>query len=347
MMRVAIVGGSGYVGGEMLRLLLDHPRTEVVQVTSERQAGKYVTSAHPNLRGRTRLKFSRLDELRPADLLVICLPHGESMQRLKALAELAPRLIDTSADFRLRDAAAYPVWYGHEHPEPGLLEHFVYGLPELHRKELATARFVSGTGCLATSAILALAPLLRTGVVRLDPIIIECKVGSSAGGNAPSPATHHPERRDSLRSFQPVGHRHTAEIVQELSFNGAVPSVLMSATAVGLVRGILCTAHAFLTDALDEKAVWGIYRDFYGKEPFIRIVKERRGIYRTPEPKILAGSNYCDVGFELDPTSSRIVVLSALDNLMKGAAGNAVQALNVMAGWEETTGLGFAGLHPV
>src|SRR5262249_44857603 len=193
---------------------------------------------------------------------------------------------------------------------------------------------------------LGLMPLFKSGVVRDQEVFIEAKVGSSAAGNESNLSTHHPERSGAVRSFQPTGHRHTAEIMQELNFHGT-PRVHFSATAVELVRGVMATAHLFLREDLDEKELWNIYRSTYANEPFLRIVKERKGVYRYPEPKILAGSNYCDIGFEKDPHTGRVVVMAALDNLMKGAAGNGVQAMNVMAGWEETLGLQFPGLHPV
>lgn len=347
MIRVSIVGGSGYTGGELLRLLLGHPEVEVAQVTSETYRGKYVYAVHPNLRKRTMLAFSAVDDLQPCDLLFLALPHGRSMHQFSHFQELAPRIVDLSADFRLRDAAQYPVWYGHAHALPNLLDTFVYGIPELHRAELRVARYASGAGCLATATILGLLPLFKAGVVLANPVIVEAKVGSSAGGNKENASTHHPERSGVVRSFEPTGHRHTAEVVQELaSAGGTAPTIHFSATAVELVRGVLATAHVFLNTPLADRDLWSIYRTAYRDEPFMRIVKEKSGVYRYPEPKILAGSNYCDVGFEADPHSNRVVVMAALDNLVKGAAGNAVQAMNVMLGYDETAGLGFTGLHP-
>ena len=345
-MKVAIAGGSGYTGGELLRLLLAHPEVDVAQVTSESRRGDYVHAAHPNLRGRSALRFSTLDDLAPCDVLFLCLPHGEAMRR-PGLLDLAPRTIDLSADFRLRDAASYERWYGAPHAAPDLLGRFVYGLPELHREALRRASRVSGVGCLATATILALYPLVRAGVVQPDPIVVEAKVGSSAAGNTANPADHHPERAGVLRSFMPVGHRHTAEVEQELTFDSVRPTVHLSATAVEAVRGVLATAHVFLSAPADERDLWTIYRECYGAEPFVRLVKERAGIYRLPEPKILAGSNYCDVGFALDATRRRVVALAAIDNLMKGAAGTAVQCMNLMCSLPETLGLEFAGLHPI
>ena len=347
MVNVSIVGASGYTGGETLRLLLNHPKVKLVQVTSESSAGKFVHSIHPNLRKRTDLKFVSSANLNKVDLVFLCLPHGTAMQRIRDYFDSAERVIDLSADFRLREAADYLVWYGHAHSNPEFLSEAVYGIPELHREKIRNARLVTGAGCLATTSILGLYPLFKQGVVQIENVFVEGKVGSSAAGNSASLATHHPERSGALRSFQPTRHRHTAEIQQELTFNGRKPRVHFSATATDAVRGILSTAHVLLQEPLEEKDIWRLYRQQYGGEPFIRIVKEKTGVYRYPEPKILVGSNYCDVGFELDPVENRLVVLSALDNLMKGAAGNGVQAMNAMYGWEETTGLEFPGLHPV
>jgi len=344
MIRASIVGASGYAGGELLRLLLGHPEVEVKQITSERYAGQYAYFVHPNLRGRTGLRFVRLEELGPCDVLFLALPHCQAMYRIGGLASLAERIVDLSADFRLKDPAAYVEWYGVEHPAPEWLARFVYGLPELHREELKGAHYVSGVGCNAACVILALWPLYRRGLVR--ETVVEVKVGSSEGGAKPTPASHHPERSNVVRSYAPTRHRHLAELVQELDF-GQRPHIHLSITSIGIVRGALATCHCFLRDKMDEREIWRIYREDYGNEPFIRLVKAKRGIYRYPEPKILAGSNYCDIGFELDEEGGRLVVIAALDNLMKGAAGNAVQAMNVMYSFPETMGLEFPGLHPI
>jgi N-acetyl-gamma-glutamyl-phosphate/LysW-gamma-L-alpha-aminoadipyl-6-phosphate reductase len=351
--RVSIVGAAGYTGGETLRLLLGHERVEVAQITSESKQGRFAHTAHPNLRRQTNLKFCARDELDPCDVLFLCLPHGEAAATIDRYLELAPCVIDLSADFRLRDAARYERWYGHPHARPELLGSFVYGLPELHRTAIQQATRVSGTGCLATTALLGLYPLVATGLVDERRIIVDAKVGSSAGGVTAGPDSHHPERSGAMRSFSPVGHRHTAELLQELPFKTSEgsdawsgPQVHFTATAVEAVRGVLVTAHVFLNEDCDEKRIWQVYREHFGAEPFIRLVKERQGLYRFPEPKILSGSNYCDIGFALDRELGRLVVIAALDNLMKGAAGNAVQCLNLMQGWPETQGLTFPGLHP-
>ena len=338
--RVSIVGGSGYTGGEALRLLLDHPAVEVAQVTSRSMLGQFVHAAHPNLRGRTQLQFSDPSQVEACDVLFLCLPHGEASKAIDRYSSLAHRIIDLSADFRLRDAAAYKRWYASEHPAPAWLDRFVYGLPELHRDRLKGARLASGVGCNATAMNLALLPLARKGLIR--SAICDVKVGSSEGGAESSAASHHPERSGALRSFAPTGHRHQSEVIQELGQF----ELHLSITSVEMVRGVLCTAHVFPTRPLSEKELWGLFRETYASEPFVRIVKDRSGIHRYPDPKILAGSNYADVGFEVDAASGRIVCLSAIDNLMKGAAGSAVQCMNLMCGFEEAAGLGFPGLHP-
>ena len=344
----SIVGGSGFTGGELLRLLLSHPEVEVRQVTSERQAGKFVHSTHPNLRKRTQLKYTHPSELQPADVLFLCTPHGVSMETLPQLRDKAEIIVDLSADFRLNNPDDYPTWYGHAHPNPDLLGSFVYGVPELHREEIREASYISGAACMATAAILGLYPLFRAGVVdtRL-PTVVEAKTGSSGSGVDTGPASQHAERSGVIRSFKPTGHRHSAEVIQELTVDGCAPPIAFSATAVEAVRGILATSHVFLKEPLEDRDLWRIYRAAYKDEPFMRIVKESSGIHRYPEPKILSGSNYCDVGWERDPHSNRLVVMAALDNLMKGASGMGVQALNIRCGFRETTGLEFAGLHPI
>jgi N-acetyl-gamma-glutamyl-phosphate/LysW-gamma-L-alpha-aminoadipyl-6-phosphate reductase len=344
----SIVGGSGYTGGELLRLLLSHPRVDVRQVTSERLDGQFVHFTHPNLRRRSTVKFVRSEALERVDVLFLCLPHGSAVKRIEQFAALADRIVDLSADFRLRASDDYVKWYGAAHANPRWLERFVYGLPELHRAAITGAKYVSGVGCNATATTLAVWPLAVAGLIEPERgIICEVKVGSSEGGAASSDATHHPERAGVMRSFAPTGHRHTAEVVQALKLRGIETAVHLSATAVDNVRGVLATAHVFVKHGTTERDVWKAYREAYASEPFVRIVKERTGSYRYPEPKILSGSNYADVGFELDVNTHRVVTMCALDNLMKGAAGTAVQCTNVMMAWEETLGLEFPGLHPI
>ena len=344
MTSVSIIGGSGYGGGELLRLLLGHPNVEIKQVTSRSHLGEYVYQVHPNLRKRTQLKFSDPASLEPVDILFLAQPHGQAQHNIEVYAKLAPKIIDLAADFRLRDAAFYKKWYGEDHAAPEWLSKFVYGLPELHREELKTASYVSGVGCNATASNLALLPLAKADLLDLSsPIIIEIKVGSSEGGAEGNSGSLHAERANVIRTFSAFGHRHTAEVIQELG----VKDVSLTMTAVDLVRGVLATAHAKVKQDVANKDLWKAYRAVANENPFVRVVKEQRGIYRVPEPKILAGSNYADVGFELDESTGHIVAMSAIDNLMKGASGSAVQCMNLMMGWDETLGLEFTGLHPI
>jgi len=344
MKRVSIVGGSGYTGGELLRILLAHPYVEVFQVTSRGHFGEYVYQTHPNLRKQTQLKFIDPSNLGSCDILFLALPHGEAQKHINTYSQLSPKIIDLSADFRLRDALFYQKWYKTPHLAPEWLSKFVYGLPELHRTELQNASFVSGVGCNATATILALLPFFQSSLLNgNDTIRVEIKVGSSESGAEGNPSTHHPERSGVVRTYSAFGHRHTAEVIQEFG----IENISLTMSSVDLVRGILATAHIKNKDHLSQKDLWGYYRKVSANNQFIRIVKELRGIYRVPEPKILAGSNYADIGFEYDPDNEHIVAMCALDNLMKGASGTAVQCMNLMCGFNETAGLTFPGLHPI
>lgn len=342
--QVGIVGGSGYTGGELLRILLDHPHVDVEFVTSRQHLGEYVYQVHPNLRKRTNIKFSSNEALQPVDVLFLALPHGQAQQKIDTFAQVSPRIIDLSADFRLRSAGLYHQWYGTEHLAPQWLERFEYGLPELHRVPLRTANYISGVGCNATACILSLLPLVNGDLLeKSQQVVFEIKIGSSEGGAEGNPGSHHPERSGVIRTFSPFGHRHTAEIIQEL---GLIDPIL-TMTAVDLVRGVLVTAHVKVKSGTTNKDLWVAYRAAAAENPFIRVVKEQRGIYRMPEPKILSGSNYADLGFEFNEKTSHVVAMCAIDNLMKGAAGSAVQSMNLGLGFDEQAGLGFPGLQPI
>lgn len=305
---------------------------------------------HPNLRGITQLKFtpynfSYLTE--NCDLVFTATPHGSSVKLVPELFEAGLKVIDMSADFRLKNPEDYVKWYGWKHPSPELLEEAVYGLPELHRQEIKNARLVACPGCMATATILGLAPLINLEVLEKERIVVDAKIGSSGAGNKPSLATHHAERFGGVRPYKPVSHRHVAEIEQELSLlaKGQV-KISFSPHAVNMVRGILSTIHAFLAKQLTSKEIWKIYRAQYKDEPFVRLVRYRKGLYQFPDPKVVVGSNFCDIGFELDSHTNRLVVFSAIDNMMKGAAGQGIQCLNIMLGVDERTGLECLGLHP-
>ncbi len=350
-MRIGVIGASGYTGGELLRLLMLHKETEVTLATSRQYAGEYVYRIHSNLRGYTDLQFSDyvVDEITSkCDLVFTSLPHGASMNVIPTLANTGLKIIDLSADFRLKDPGDYVKYYGYEHPHQDLLERFTFGIPELRRDEIRGAKLVSCPGCMAVTAILALAPLVKNNLIDTEHIVIDAKIGSSGAGVKPSISTHHAERYSIVRPYKPVGHRHTAEIRQELSrVAGSKVPAFMSPHAVNMVRGILCTSHTFPSRALAVPEVWKAYREFYPEEPFVRFVRDKKGLYRLPDPKILQGSNFCDIGFELEDDGKRLVVMSATDNLMKGASGTAVQNMNIMLGFDERMGLEAPGLHPV
>jgi N-acetyl-gamma-glutamyl-phosphate/LysW-gamma-L-alpha-aminoadipyl-6-phosphate reductase len=338
MIKAAVIGASGYTGGELLRLLVTRNDIELVQATSQRFLGLPITHVHPNLRGLTDKTFGSDDELAECDVLFCALPHGTTMNRMQQFMDHTSHIIDLSADFRLNSADEYNRWYDTTHAAPQLLDKFAYGLPELHRDEIKKKGCAAAPGCIASSIILALHPFRELA----EKVIVDSKIGSSAAGNAPSDSSHHPERRGVIRPYAPAGHRHQAEITQETGVD-----VMLTAHAVEMVRGISSTLHIELNKEIQDKDIWKLLRGAYQNEPFIRMVKSKKGVFRFPEPKIVAGSNYCDIGFEVDPDNNRLVVFSSLDNLVKGAAGSAVQCMNLIFNLEETKGLEFPGLHPV
>ncbi len=339
--KVGIIGGTGYTGGELLRLIATHPEAEIAWVTARSKVGWPVGSVHPNLRGFVDQPFISPDDVERCDVVFLCLPHGKTAENIEAYSDLADHVIDLSADFRLRDANVYEQEYGEAHPKPAWLDRFVYGLPELNRASLDGASHASGVGCNATAVTLALKPFADAGVI--ESAVADVKVGSSEAGAEPSSSGHHPERAGAVRTFAPVSHRHEAEIRQSL---GDL-NLSFTATAIELVRGVLATCHVFTKEPLTDRDCWGMFRQAYADEPFVRVVRERRGLYRLPEPKIVAGTNVADVGFVAQAGTNRIVALCAIDNLGKGAAGSAVQSMNLMCGLDETAGLCATGLHPV
>ncbi len=348
-MKVGVVGASGYTGGALLNLLFSHPEVEIEMVTSRQYQGKLVSDLHPNFRKFSKIKFENLELSKAGncDFIFLAVPHKSAMHIVPGLLETGVKVIDLSADFRLKSLEDYEKYYG-EHTCPELFKKAAYGLPELHRDEIKKAEIIACCGCMATSSVLALAPLVKAGIINTEHIICDAMMGSSGGGKKFTLASHHPERYGVIRPYKAVGHRHTAEINQELSLiaNKKI-TVGFSAHAVNIVRGLSTTNHVYLLKPLEDKDIWKLYRDFYKNEPFIRLIKQKKGIYRLPDPKVLIGSNYCDIGFMLDQDISRLVAISALDNLVKGAAGLAVQSFNIINGFEETKGLEFPGFHPI
>jgi N-acetyl-gamma-glutamyl-phosphate/LysW-gamma-L-alpha-aminoadipyl-6-phosphate reductase len=349
--RIGIIGGSGYVGGELLRLLLLHPNAEVTMVTSRASVGEYVFNVHPNLRALTQLKFVPQDtsELQKnCDLVFTATPHGGSVNLVPKLLDAGLKVIDMSADFRLKNPEHYEKWYGWKHAHPELLKEAAYGLPEFHREEIKTARLIACPGCMATATILGLAAVIKADLVDKKRIVADLKVGSSGGGSKPTSASHHPERSNGVRPYKVTGHRHIAEVEQEMNRLSNEPvTVSFTPHAVNMVRGILATIHTFPKQELTNKDLWKALRSTYENEPFIRIVKYQKGGYQLPDPKVTVGTNFCDIGFELDPHANRLILFSAIDNMVKGASGQGVQCLNILMGLDETTGLKSTGFHPM
>jgi len=348
-MRIGVVGASGYVGGETLRLLLNHPNVEIATVTSRQHVGEYLHRVQPSLKGFTDMVFSELDYDKitdKCDLVFTAVPHGTATEIVKALYDRGVKIIDLSADYRLHEPEDYGKWYGWEHPHPDYLKKSVYGVPELHREQIKNAQLVSCPGCMAVTSMLALAPLIQEDLIDVNHIVVDSKIGSSGAGSGQG--TAHAMRAGVIRPYKPAKHRHTGEIEQELSeVAGKKIKVSMSPHAVDVVRGILCTNHTFTEKKLSEKEIWKIYRSAYGEENFVRLIRDKNGLYKFPDPKFLVGSNFCDIGFDLDEDNNRLVAISASDNLMKGAAGSAVQNMNVMCGFDEMAGLRYTPLTPV
>ncbi|WP_058993627.1 N-acetyl-gamma-glutamyl-phosphate reductase [Haloarcula sp. CBA1127] len=337
----SVVGGSGFTGGELLRLLDGHPEFELAQATSRSKENKTIGHSHPNLR-HSDLRFSSPSDLESVDVLFAATPHGVSMEQIDAFQDAAGTVVDLSADFRLESEAQYDEWYdGHTRPE--LLEQSEYALPELNRDNLEGANLIASGGCNATATILGLLPLFEADILSGDEqVVVDVKVGSSEGGAGGGEASSHPERSGVVRPYAPTGHRHEAEIQQFLGID-----VSFTVHAVDMIRGASATCHVFPEGPVSKGDLWGAYRGEYEDEPFVELVAGGGGVYRYPEPKSVAGTNRAEVGFELDPGNKRLVVFSAIDNMMKGSAGQAVHAANVALGIEETAGLEFQGLHPV
>jgi N-acetyl-gamma-glutamyl-phosphate/LysW-gamma-L-alpha-aminoadipyl-6-phosphate reductase len=336
----SVVGASGFAGGELLRLLAGHPHFQLAQATSREYANKTVGSVHPNLRSLD-LRFSPPSSLDSVDVLFAAAPHGVAMEHVDEWRELADTVVDLSADFRLDTESQYEEWYdGHTAPEH--LDDAVYALPELSRDELPGADLIASGGCNATATTLGLLPLHEAGLLEDAQVVVDVKVGSSEGGAGGGPSSSHPERSGVVRPYAPTGHRHEAEIEQALGL-----SVSFTAHAVDMVRGASATCHVFPAETPSTGDLWGAFRETYGDEPFVETVAGGSGVYRYPEPKVVAGTNNAEVGFEVDPENGRVVAFAAIDNVVKGSAGQAVHAANVALGYEETAGLDQLGLHPV
>ena len=345
-LRIAIVGSSGYTGGELYRILLHHPSAQVTAVTSERSAGKPITDIFPHLLGLTDLRCEALDAsaiAQKADLAFLALPHVTAQEAAYRLHGLGVKVVDLSADYRLRDAGLYEQWYEHRHQYPDLLQQAVYGLPELHREKVRAAKLVANPGCYPTSAILGLAPVLKKHVVDLGTLVVDSKSGVSGAGRSPGLPYHFPEANEAFMAYKVGSHRHTPEIEQELSgVAGKTVTVSFTPHLVPMNRGILTTIYGKLSSPMDTAALHGLYAEHYRNEPFVRVLPQGQ----FPNVRNVRGSNFCDIGVHADQRTGRAVVVTAIDNLVKGASGQAVQNMNLMSGFEETAGLRFAALCP-
>ncbi|HFQ89084.1 MAG TPA: N-acetyl-gamma-glutamyl-phosphate reductase [Desulfobulbus sp.] len=346
MLRVGIVGASGYTGVELARLLAGHPAAEITVATSRRYAGMPLAEVFPSLRQRVDIVCEDLapDQLASrADFFFTAVPHKTAMDIVPTLLAAGARVVDLSADFRIRDVATYEEWY-QEHSSPELVREAVYGLPELYRQDIGEARLVANPGCYPTSVILGLAPLLREGLIDPSTLVIDSKSGTSGAGRSASVATLFCEVADGFRAYKVGGsHRHIPEMEQELSLLAGQPvTISFTPHLLPISRGILSTMYATLTRETDARTLQELYETAYGDEPFVRICPATT----LPATQHVRGSNCCDIGIQVDRRTGRVIVLAAIDNIAKGASGQAVQNMNLMTGQEESTGLLGAPFFP-
>ncbi len=338
MHRIAVIGASGYTGVELLRLLAQHPAVELVCITSRQSAGQSVGDVFPSLRGCLDLVFEDLDPAGlagRADLVFTAVPHQAAMGMIPALLDASCRVVDLSADYRIRDAATYEAWY-QEHTSPGLLAEAVYGLPELYRAQIPGARLVANPGCYPTSAALALAPLLREKLIETSSIIIDSKSGTSGAGRAAKVDSLFCEVNEGFKAYGLPRHRHTPEIEQTLSEIAGKPVVIsFTPHLVPANRGILSTCYASLASRIGRDELLALYHEAYRDEPFVRVLPAGH----LPNISQVRGSNFCDLGLAVDERTGRVIAVAAIDNLVKGAAGQAVQNMNLLLGLPESTGL--------
>ena len=341
--KVGIVGATGYTGSELVRLLLDHQEVKIEIITSESQAGKSFSQINPQFRNRFDHKLEPLANLEnyDLDLVFLALPHGISMDFIRDWDPESYRVIDLSGDFRLGSAEEYEQWYGKKHSSAGYLEEAVFGLPELFRDRIRNARLVANPGCYPTSAILALAPLLENGEIEGDRIIVDSKSGVTGAGATPKPNTHFPEVFGNFSAYGLLNHRHTPEIQRNLErYTGRKAEVLFTPHLIPIDRGILTTTYTVPAKEIDRQYLGEWYYSYYEKEHFIRVVDH------PPQVKHVRGSNYCDIHVTYDERTNRILTVSTIDNLVKGAAGQAVQNMNIMFGFIERYGLEISPLSP-
>ena len=345
MKKVSIIGATGYAGAELLRILHNHPEAEVVHITSESHAGEAISDIYPHLKGIYDQKLMSMKDIevigQDSDFVFIGLPHGHAMKVGKALENMPVRIIDLGADYRFTDTDVYEAWYKVPHIHKDAPR--VYGLAELYREQIRDAKIIGNAGCYTTASILALAPLAKHHLIEVDTIVVDAKSGVSGAGRSAKQANHFPELHDSFKAYGVATHRHTPEIEQAIADLSGEETVLnFTPHLVPMSRGILSTCYAKLKEGVPADMVTAAYEMMYGKEYFVRLI----GLGGYPATKNVRGSNFCDLGWHIDQRTGRVIVLSAIDNLVKGAAGQAVQNFNIASGFDEKLGLDMVPVYP-
>ncbi|WP_308694433.1 N-acetyl-gamma-glutamyl-phosphate reductase [uncultured Veillonella sp.] len=345
MTKVSILGATGYAGAELVKLILQHPNATLTHITSESHTGQALADVYPHMRGITDLTLESMDNLeaiaKDSDFIFIALPHGHAMAVGKALVDTPVKIIDLGADYRFSDTKVYEAWYHVPHTHPGAPS--VYGLAELNREAIKSAKIIGNAGCYTTASILALAPLVKNHMIQTNSIIIDAKSGTSGAGRSAKLDTHYPEFYDAFKAYGVATHRHTPEIEAALGkLNGAPIMLNFTPHLVPMSRGILATAYANLNEGVTPDAVSQAFEKAYATEPFVRLL----GLNAYPNTKYVRGSNFIDIAWHIDERTGRVIVLSAIDNLVKGAAGQVVQNFNIACGYEETTGLKLVPMYP-
>lgn len=346
-MIASVIGATGYTGGELLRLLINHNKIEIGTLTSESYAGKIVSELHPNLNGLIDKNFVDLninEVIETSDVIFVALPHGASNEIISKIYSIKDdvKLIDLSGDFRFDDLTVYEEWYKIKHANPELNKKAVFGLPELYKDKIKKAKLIANPGCYPTSAILGTAPLLKNKLVKHD-IIVDSKSGVSGAGKKLTNNTHFPEANENFSAYGIANHRHSPEIQQEMEkLYGNKVNLSFTPHLVPINRGILTTIYMTYNKFVETNEVISLYREFFKDCPFVRVLDEGK----FPQTKAVLGSNYCDIGIKSDKRTGRVIVISAIDNLVKGASGQAIQNMNLMMGFDEKEGLKVVPLYP-
>ena len=344
-MKASIIGASGYAGEELIRLLHGHPNVEIAHLTSERHTGERISTLYSHLLNIYNKELESMEDVRSiaadSDVLFITLPHGHAMKIAKSVSDLPLRIIDLGADYRFADTSVYEAWYHVDHIDPDADR--AYGLAELYRDQVRSAHIIGNAGCYTTASILALAPLVKARLVQMDSILVDAVSGVSGAGRTPKESTHFPEFYDSFTAYGAVSHRHTPEIEQALSnVGGAAVTINFTPHLAPISRGILATCYAKMNEGVTPEQIDATFAEMYADEFFIRLLG--RGAY--PATKYVRGTNFCDIAWHIDPRTQRVIVFSAIDNLVKGAAGQAIQNMNIAFGLDERAGLDLVPMYP-